>query len=260
MLAGQVAVVTGGGRGIGREVARHLAAAGATVIVTARTTAQLEETCELIHGEGGACSAMPLDVLDAEAIASVFKEIESTHGRIDLLVNNAGTSGPDALPWEGDPADWWQTLEVNLRGPYLCTRAVVPGMIERKAGRIIMVGSNMAFFPMPDKAAYGCSKAALVRLGDNFAMGLRDHGIAVFTISPGLVATEMTRDIPEDWAASAGWTPIEKPAQLCVALASGRADALSGRYIHASAHDLEDLIDRAAEIEEQNLQTMRLAE
>jgi NAD(P)-dependent dehydrogenase (short-subunit alcohol dehydrogenase family) len=255
-----VAVVTGGGRGIGREVARQLAASGARVVVTARTVEQLEETRAIIDEAGGNCSAVPMDVLDEGAIEAAFKEIESRHGRIDLLINNAGTSGPDGMPWEVDSTDWWRTLEVNLRGPYLCTRAVVPGMIKRKGGRIIMVGSNLGFFPMPDKAAYSCSKAALVRLGDNFAAALAEHGIAVFTISPGLVATEMTKDIPDDFVANAEWTPIERPAELCVALASGRADALSGRYIHASGHDLDDLIARAEEIAEQDLQTMRLVE
>jgi NAD(P)-dependent dehydrogenase (short-subunit alcohol dehydrogenase family) len=259
-LSGQVAVVTGGGRGIGREIARQLAAAGATVVVTARTVPQLEETRGLILSEGGSCEAMPLDVLDEAAINRVFQEIEAVHGRIDLLVNNAGISGPTGLPWEGASPDWWRTLEVNLRGPYLCSKAVIPGMVQRKSGRIIMVGSNMAFWPYPSKSAYGCSKAALVRLGDNFAEALMDHGIAVFTISPGLVATDMTKEIPDEFTAQAEWTPVEKPAALCVALASGRADALSGRYIHASAHDLDELIARAAEIREKKLQTMRLVE
>jgi NAD(P)-dependent dehydrogenase (short-subunit alcohol dehydrogenase family) len=259
-LSGKVAVVTGGGRGIGREIARHFAAAGATVVVTARTLTQLEETCDMINGEGGSCSAMPLDVLDEEAIGTTFKEIEAAHGRIDLLVNNAGITGTGEMPWEDDPVDWWRTMEVNLRGPYLCTRAVVPGMTERKSGRIIMVGSNMAFFPFPSQSSYSCSKAALVRLGDNFAVGLKEHGISVFTISPGLVATDMTKDIPDDFVAKAEWTPIETPARLCVTLASGRADALSGRYIHASGHDIEDLISRSDEIVDKDLQTMRLVD
>lgn len=260
LLAGQVAVVTGGGRGIGREIARQLAAAGARVVVTARTKEQLDETCELVAAEGGTCTAMHLDVTDEKAVQSVFRAIKSMYRRVDLLVNNAGISGPDGLPWEVETADWWQTLEVNLKGPYLCSKAVIPGMLERKSGRIIMVGSNMAFWPFPIKAAYGCSKAALVRLGDNLAEALHEQGICVFTISPGLVKTEMTEDIPDEFVANAEWTPIERPAELCLALASGKADVLSGRYIHASAHDLDDLIARATEIREKNLQTMRLVE
>jgi NAD(P)-dependent dehydrogenase (short-subunit alcohol dehydrogenase family) len=260
LLSGQVAVVTGGGRGIGREVARQLAGAGAHVVVTARTLSQLEETSALIRSEGGACSAMQMDVLDGSGVNRAFKEIWEAHGRIDLLVNNAGISGKPGLPWELDSTDWWRTMEVNLRGPYLCSKAVIPGMIEHKRGRIIMMGSNMAFWPYPMAAAYSCSKAGLVRLGDNLAAALKEHGIAVFTISPALVRTEMTKDIPDEFAADAEWTPIEKPAQLCVDLATGKADALTGRYIHSSEHDLDKLIARADEIVGQNLQTMRLVE
>ena len=260
LLAGQVAVVTGGGRGIGREIARTLAAAGARVVVTARTSAQLEETCELVAAEGGTCTPMTMDVTDEKAVSSTFRAIKSMYRRVDLLVNNAGISGPDGMPWEVDTADWWQTLEINLKGPYLCSKAVIPGMIERKSGRIIMIGSNMAFWPFPMKSAYGCSKAALIRLADNLAEAGREHGISVFTISPGLVKTEMTREIPDEFVAQADWTPITKSAQLCLDLASGRADVLTGRYIHASSHDLDDLIARAAEIRDKNLQTMRLVE
>ena len=259
-LAGQVAVVTGGGRGIGREIARQLAAAGARVVVTGRTVGQLEETSKLIAAEGGTCAAMPMDVTDEKAVTATFRTIKAMYRRIDLLVNNAGISGPDGMPWEVNTADWWRTLEVNLKGPYLCSKAVIPGMMERKSGRIIMVGSNMAFWPFPMKSDYGCSKAALIRLADNLADALREHEVSVFTISPGLVKTEMTREIPDEFVAQADWTPIEKSAELCLVLASGKADVLSGRYIHASAHDLDDLIARAEEIREKNLQTMRLVE
>ncbi|NDV61454.1 SDR family oxidoreductase [Puniceicoccales bacterium CK1056] len=259
-LSGQVAVVTGGGRGIGREIARQLAAVGARVVVTARTLSQLEETRELIASEGGLCSTVQMDVLDEVSVSTAFREILEVNGHVDLLVNNAGISGKSGAPWELDTEDWWRTMEVNLRGPYLCSKVVIPDMIERKRGRIIMVGSNMAFWPYPVASAYSCSKAGLVRLGDNLAVALKEHGIAVFTISPGLVRTEMTKDIPEEFVADAEWTPIEKPAELCVALASGKADALTGRYIHSSEHDLDELIARAEEIEGKNLQTMRLVE
>lgn len=264
-LAGSVAVVTGGGRGIGREIARQLAAAGANVVVTARTAKQLDETCELIASAGGNCSAVEMDVLDEEQVKAAFRKIESAHGRIDLLVNNAGISGasgtPGAfdMPWEVETADWWRTMEVNLRGPYICSKAVIPGMIERGSGRIINVGSNIAFFPWPPATSYSCSKAGLVRLSDNLAVALKEKGIQVFCISPGMVKTDMTADVPDEFA-DVDWTPIEKSGELCLVLASGRADALSGRYIHAKEHDIEDLIARADEIAEKDLQTMRLVE
>ncbi len=259
-LAGQLAVVTGGGRGIGREVARQLAGAGAEVVVTARTLAQLEETQKLIQKEGGKCHAYQMDVLNEEEIVSTFDQIEKAIGGVDLLVNNAGISGAKGHPWELSTEDWWRVMEINLRGPYVCSKAVIPGMIERKKGRIIMMGSNIAFFPFPTASAYSASKAGLVRLGDNLAVALKEHGISVFTISPGLVRTDMTKDIPDDVFKDAEWTPIEKPGQLCVILASGVADVLTGRFIHASMHDIHALIANGEEIVKNDLQTMRLVD
>lgn len=269
-LSGQVAVVTGGGRGIGREIARQLAAAGAHVVVTARTDEHpstpkglrrtgLQEMLDQIAAAGGVCTAVHMEVLDEESVVSAFKEIESIHSQIDLLVNNAGIAGADGMPWEVETEAWWRTLEVNLRGPYICAKAVIPGMIERGSGRIINVGSNIAFFPWPRATAYSCSKAGLVRLSDNLAMGLKEHAISVFCISPGMVKTAMTDTVPDEFK-DVEWTPIEKSGELCVVLASGRADALSGRYIHAKEHDIEELIARADEIVENDLQTMRLVE
>ena len=261
ILEGQVAVVTGGGRGIGREMARQLAARGAAVAVSARTVSQLEESRAIIEAAGGRCLPVAMDVLDEASVNDGIRRVERALGPIDLLVNNAGISGERGLPWEQEMEDWWRTIEVNLRGPYLCSKAVIPGMIQRGHGRIIMVGSNMAFFPFPQAAAYSVSKAGLVRLADNLAEALKDKGIQVFTISPGLVRTEMTKDIPEDaFEGAASWTPIEKAAELCLVLASGRADALTGRYVHASGHDIDSLIARSEEIVASNLHTMRLAE
>jgi 3-oxoacyl-[acyl-carrier protein] reductase len=259
-LKNQVTLVTGGGRGIGRAIAQALASAGAQVVVTARTGPELEETRHLIERAGGACLCRTMDVADEAQVMGVISEVETRLGRIDVLVNNAGISGAKGMPWEVSTGDWWRTLEVNLRGPFVASKAVIPGMIARGVGRIIMVSSNMAFWPFPVASAYSCSKAALMRLTDNLALGLKDHGIAVFAISPGLVRTAMTQDIPEEFAAQAEWTPIEKSAELCVALASGRADGLTGRFIHASEHDLATLLEREEEILSGNLHTMRLVE
>ncbi len=260
-LSNQVAVVTGGGRGIGREIARQLAAAGANVCVTARTESQLAETQDLIRAAGGSCHSFPMDVLDQDQVEAVFRKVEQQFGQVDLLVNNAGISGlKGERPWEHSIDDWWRVQEVNVRGPLICSKAVIPGMIERKRGRIIMVGSHIAFYPFPDAAAYGVSKAALTRLTDNLAEGLKSYGIPVFIISPGFVKTEMTKDIPEDFLANVNWTPIEKSGELCVRLASGEADALTGRYIHSSMHNLDDLIARADEIIEKDLHAMRFVE
>ena len=167
--------------------------------------------------------------------------------------------------WEIDPDEWWRVQEVNLRGPLLCMRAVLPGMVARGAGRIINVGSYVGVRSSPQGSAYATSKAALVRLADSVAAEARSYGVSVFTISPGLVRTAMTEQLFQAAAREgisgdalpSNWTPIEKTPELVLRLASGEADALSGTFLHVM-DDLDDLIARAAEIEARGLFTLRL--
>jgi NAD(P)-dependent dehydrogenase (short-subunit alcohol dehydrogenase family) len=176
-------------------------------------------------------------------------------GTVDLLVANAGIAIWEERAWEVDPDEWWHVLEVNVLGVYLCCRAVVPGMIERGRGRIVITGSGAAYLPGSRNTAYAASKAAVWRFGETLAKQLEPHGIPVFVISPGLVQTEMTGD---QFADDAPWTPPELAPRLVRGLASGRADALSGRYIHAEHDDLEDLIRRAEELRRDDLNAIRL--
>ncbi len=141
-LNDQVAVVTGGGRGLGRMYALALAAAGVTVAVVARSKAQVEETVSIIQGTGGRALAIPADVADPQAVEEAMKSIEEQLGAIDLLVNNAGIAGPAGPFWQSDPDDWWHTLEVNLRGTLLCTRFVLPAMLNNATGRLINISSD----------------------------------------------------------------------------------------------------------------------
>jgi NAD(P)-dependent dehydrogenase (short-subunit alcohol dehydrogenase family) len=258
-LAGQVAVVTGGGRGIGREIAQALARAGAKVAVTARSRVQLDETVSLIEGLGLQSAAFVMDVTDLEQVKAGVTTIIEHFGPIDLLVNNAGVGGEGMLPWEVDVDAWWHTIEVNVRGVFLCSHAVLPGMIERQRGRIVNIGSNAGLRPTPMASAYAVSKTALLRLTDSLAVAVREHGVSVFAVSPGLVLTDMTRDVPifKDLPASE-WTPIERVGELCVFLASGQADRLTGRYIHTSEDDVHDMVQRADEIVNDDLHTLRL--
>jgi 3-oxoacyl-[acyl-carrier protein] reductase len=133
-------------------------------------------------------------------------------------------------------------------------RAVIPGMIDRRQGRILNTGSGSGYLPGQRTTAYGASKAALYRFGEGLALQLEPYGIAVFTFSPGLVKTEMTSRFPEN----APWTPPELAPRLVRVLASGRADKLTGRYIHAEHDDIEDLIRRADDIVENDLNSVRL--
>jgi len=258
-LDGQVALVTGGSRGIGREIAKALAAAGAKVAVTATNMQKLAETVSIIREAGGEARAFLLDVTNLLSIQSAIAKIREIYGDIDLLVNNAGIAGGGEPPWEADIEQWWKIQEINVKGVFLCSHAVLPRMIERQQGRIINVGSYAGISPNPMSSAYSVSKTALLRLTDSTAEAAKEYGVSVFAISPGLVLTDMTRDAPpfQDLPPDA-WTPIEMSAQLCVRLASGEADALTGRLIHAREDDLDEMLSRVDEILEEDLYTLRL--
>ena len=244
-----VALVTGGGRGIGARIARELADAGMKVAVSARTS---EQVVEVARGIGGL--SVVADVSRREDVERMVSEVERELGPVDLLVANAGIAHWGGEAWKDDLDDWWHVFEINVLGAFLCWRAVVPGMIERGRGRIVNTGSGSGYLPGQSTTAYGGSKAALYRMAEGLALQLEPHGIAVFTISPGLVKTDMTGRFPDDMP----WTPPELAPQLVRVLASGRADALSGRYIHAEHDDIEDLIRRADEIAENDLNAIRL--
>ncbi len=239
-----VAFVTGGGRGVGAGIARTLAEDGWSVIVGARSRDQIAAVADEIGGR-----AIEVDVSNRESVEQAFAEA----GDVELLVANAGIGNQDRATWDVDPDDWWRVLEVNVLGVHLSCRAVIPGMLERGSGRIVITGSGAAYLPGASHTAYPASKAAVCRYGEALANELRGR-IPVFFFSPGLVKTEMTSSIGDN----APWTPPELAPLLVRVLASGRADALAGRYIHAEHDDIEDLIARADEIERDDLNAIRL--
>jgi 3-oxoacyl-[acyl-carrier protein] reductase len=249
-LEGQVALVTGGGRGVGANVARRLAEAGMRVAVSARSVDQVEEVAREIGG-----LAVVADVSTRQEVEAMVGKVESELGPIDLLVANAGIALSESSAWEVEPADWWQVHEVNVLGVYLCCRAVIPGMIERRRGRIVVTASGAAYLPGSKSTAYSSSKAAVTRFGETLALQLEPHGIPVFPISPGLVRTEMTEGAFSD---DAPWTPPEAAPALVLTLASGRFDALSGRYLHAEHDPPEQLEQRVGAILRDDLNAIRL--
>ncbi|MFT6749922.1 MAG: 3-oxoacyl-[acyl-carrier protein] reductase [Candidatus Azotimanducaceae bacterium] len=256
-LTGQIVLVTGANRGIGKQLALDLAAAGATLVLSARNETTLADVAQMINNAGGQCECVSLDVTQEKMVVSVVNNTVFRYGRIDLLVNNAGITAGSEYPWDLPVDEWWAVQEVNVRGVYLCTQAVMRHMTQQKSGRIIDVGSLVGANPNPGASPYSVSKAALFRWNSCLAVAAKDFGVSVFIISPGLVATDMTNrpqfaNIPEDQ-----WVPIEKSGQLVVALASGIADKLSGRFIHA-LDDLNLLIENADEIVEQNLQSLTM--
>jgi NAD(P)-dependent dehydrogenase (short-subunit alcohol dehydrogenase family) len=270
-LEGQVAFVTGGGRGLGRAFAETLAAAGAAVAVVARSASQVEETAADIVARGGSALALAVDVSDPAAVERAVQSVERELGPVDLLVNNAGVTGPIGPITETDPEQWWRCLEINLRGPFLCARGVLAGMIARGRGRIINVASGAGALPVPYLCAYVTSKAALIRFTENLALETREQGIRVFAIHPGTVRTAMVTE-GIDSPAGRQWlpwfrdaveqgqhVPPERAARLVLQLASGRADALTGRFLTIH-QDLDALIARAEEIAATDLHTLRVRE
>jgi 3-oxoacyl-[acyl-carrier protein] reductase len=245
-VLGVIAFVTGGGRGIGANIARRLAEDGWDVVVAARTSGQVETVAAEVGGR-----AVVLDVTDREAVERAVADAEP----IDLLVANAGVASQDGPTWEIEPDDWWRVLEINVLGVHLCCRAVIPGMLERGSGRIVITGSGAAYLPPggESRTAYPTSKAAVCRYGETLAAELTGR-IPVFFFSPGLVRTELTSWGSDDLP----WTPPELAPKLVAALATGRYDALAGRYLHAEHDDVDDLLSRIDDVREQDLNAIRL--
>ena len=223
-----VAIVTGGGRGIGANIARSLAGDGWDVVVAARSREQVEAVAAELGGR-----AVELDVSSSASVERAFAEV----GRVDLLVANAGVGH----------ADFWRTFEVNVLGVHLCCEAA----LAAGASRIIITGSGSAYLPGATDTAYTASKAAVCRYAETLNNALE---IPVFLFSPGLVRTEMTSWLPDD----APWTPPELAPELVRKLATGRYDALAGRYIHAEHDDVDDLLARIDEVRDQDLNAIRL--
>jgi NAD(P)-dependent dehydrogenase (short-subunit alcohol dehydrogenase family) len=242
-LAERVALVTGGGRGIGAGIARALAGDGWSVVVAARSRDQVEAVAAETGGR-----AVAVDVADQ---ASVEAAVEAA-GPVELLVANAGVAHRGTT-WEAPVAEWWRTFEVNVLGLHLCCRAVLPGMLERGSGRIVVTGSGAAYLPGGEATAYPASKAAAVRYAETLNNELAGR-VPVFVISPGLVRTELTSWLPDD----APWTPPELAPELVRKLATGRYDALAGRYLHAEHDDVDDLLARIDEVREHDLNAIRL--
>jgi NAD(P)-dependent dehydrogenase (short-subunit alcohol dehydrogenase family) len=241
----ETALVTGGGRGIGASIARALAEDGYEVTVTGRTRAQVDGVAAEIGGR-----ALLGDVSSPDDVARWRDEV----GALDVLVCNAGISGPqDPL---ADPDEWWRTFEVNVLGVYRCCHAFAPAMVERGGGRIVNVASGSAYLPASraGATAYGASKAAVHRFSELLAAALAPQGVRVFSISPGLVQTEMTSGFPDD----APWTPPECAPTLVRALVTGEFDALAGRYLHAEHDPPDALRARIEQIAQDDLNAIRL--
>jgi NAD(P)-dependent dehydrogenase (short-subunit alcohol dehydrogenase family) len=272
-LAGSVALVTGGGRGVGRVLALALAGAGAVVGLIARSADQLAESVRLIEAAGGAAVAACADVSDPEVTATAVDKLRYELGPVDLLVNNAGINGPVGPAWEVPEPEWWHAVEVNLRGVMLCSRLVLPEMVSRRRGRIVNVTSHAGVFRWPLASAYSVSKAAVIKLTENLAYETRRYGISVVSVHPGILpiglsepalASTAPADSPEgrlrEWvghelAEGRGAHP-DQVAEVLLRIATGEFDRLSGR--HLSVHDdLDALLAHTDDVLRDDLYVLR---
>jgi NAD(P)-dependent dehydrogenase (short-subunit alcohol dehydrogenase family) len=209
-LKGKIALITGGGRGIGRAVAFAFAAEGAHIAVAARTFAQVEQVAAEIHEKYGVLTkAVPCDVSDAQSVTRAFEEAAGSFGEgINILVNNAGIA-ESAPVTRTDDVHWRRHLAVNLDGTFYCTRAALPPMIERGWGRIINIASIAGKTGAPYIAAYAASKHGVLGLTRSVALEVASKGVTVNAICPGYVDTDMTTHALEQIEAKTGRTATE---------------------------------------------------
>ena len=268
-LNGQVCVVTGAGRGIGRGIAREQASAGGRVALLGRG-AEVEAVAADIAARGGDAKAYRVDILDAPALATVFAAIERDLGPVDLLTNNAASFYAIGPIWEVDPDAWWHDIEVNVRGTFNCCRAVLPRMLERRSGRIINLTGGGTGTSFPHGSGYGTSKAGVLRFTESVSDTLKGSGVRMFAMDPGLVRTAMTEfqmtdaagrkylaDI-EDLFARGIDVPPALAGRLSVEIGSGRFDRLAGRMLFAARGDQELTDHEVDDIVARDLRSLRV--
>jgi NAD(P)-dependent dehydrogenase (short-subunit alcohol dehydrogenase family) len=253
MIERRVSIITGASQGIGRVIAVEFARNGDVVILAARGRAALEETAELVVGAGGVPMVVATDVASETSVAEMVTEVTAEHGRIDVLVNNSGVAGPSGRLWEVDPEEWRSTFDINVFGVFLTTRAVLPVMVGRHAGSVVIIGSISGKRPLFGRSAYTTTKTALIGLTRTLAAEAGPEGVRVNLISPGFVsgariewvieaqsrargvdAAEVRREFEMEAALRRLTEPIDV-ARAAVFLASEAASGITGADINVNS-------------------------
>jgi NAD(P)-dependent dehydrogenase (short-subunit alcohol dehydrogenase family) len=218
----KVVLVTGASGGIGRSIACRLGADGWNVVLASRNADRLAETERLITSAGGTAQVRQLDVSDLEQVTRLASDLTQAGLAPSALVNNSGVAGPSKPLWEVDPSEWDATIEVNLRGVYLCCRAFVPMMMSLGHGSVINIGSVTGKNPLLHRSPYAASKAALIGLTKTLAADAGPHGIRVNLVSPGAVAGERLDWVISSRAEALGTSEAEVREKLAAASALRR--------------------------------------
>jgi NAD(P)-dependent dehydrogenase (short-subunit alcohol dehydrogenase family) len=273
-LDGLVAIVTGGGHGLGATVTQHYVAAGASVMICGRSLASLEAVKAKLEpslAAGQRVEIVAADVAVPGQVDTLVGETLKRLGRIDVLVNNAGIYGPMGRIDEVDWKEWTEAISINLMGTVYPSRAVLPHYLERGRGKIINISGGGATNPLPGISAYAASKAAVVRFTETMALEVKDRRIEVNAIAPGLLATRLTDQLLAAGPAKVGQafyervsktikdggTPLAVPAKLCVWLASAASNGVTGKLIAAVWDPYENFPQHLAELNGTDIYTLR---
>lgn len=271
LLSDKVSIITGGSMGIGKAIAAAFLREGSSCVLMARGENALTPTVEELASIGPSAKAFVGDVSKEQDVAELLNFTLAEFGTIDVFVNCAGVLGPIGPSTEVDPGLWWKTLEVNLLGTFLCSRAALRQMVRQsKRGKIINISGGGAANPFPGFSAYAASKAAVVRLTETLAEEYKQYGIDINVIAPGAVNTRLLDQMlnageaagPEQTQRALkqkeeGGASPELAAELAVYLASSRSDGLTGKFLSAVWDDWRSLPERIDEVMGSDLYTLR---
>jgi NAD(P)-dependent dehydrogenase (short-subunit alcohol dehydrogenase family) len=274
LLANRCAIITGASQGLGLEIARQYLEAGASVMVCARNQALLDESAlalKRLAGNGQSVIALCADISIAEDVQRLVDCALATFGRLDILVNNAAVLGPSGAIESVDWKEWKQAIEINLLGPVLLSRAVLPHFKKVKYGKIIQLSGGGATNPQPNLSAYAASKAAVIRFVETLAEETRRYHIDVNAIAPGVLNTRMLDEMIAAGPAklgpllhervtqqkASGGVPPHKGAQLAVFLGSASSDRITGKLISAVWDPWAALPDHLADLQGSDVYTLR---